>query len=114
VLIPYSEVMLVEDDGNEIHDRGARGELYVKGPQIEKGYWRNAEATEDTFGGGWLKTGDVGVVDAEGWIWIVDRKKVRLSWLDSSPGARCGERIAELTLRTAGAHQSQRPPSLAR
>jgi len=84
VLMPHSEVMLVDDGGKEIHDRGARGELYVKGPQIAKGYWRNAEATEDTFGGGWLKTGDVGVVDAEGWMWIVDRKKVRLSYHERS------------------------------
>jgi acyl-CoA synthetase (AMP-forming)/AMP-acid ligase II len=49
VLIPYSEVMLVDDDGEVIHDTDARGELYVKGPQIAKGYWRNAKVTEDTL-----------------------------------------------------------------
>lgn len=76
VLMPQSEVMLVDDDGKEV-EIGERGELYVRGPQIAIGYWKNEAATRDTFVDGWLKTGDVGVMNNEGFMWIVDRKKVR-------------------------------------
>lgn len=75
LLKPNSEVKFIDDEGNEV-PVGKEGELYVRGPQIAIGYWKNEEATRDTFGGGWLKTGDVGVMNEEGYLWIVDRKKV--------------------------------------
>jgi long-subunit acyl-CoA synthetase (AMP-forming) len=57
---------------------GERGELYVRGPQVCLGYWKNEEATRETLDEeGWLKTGDVALFDEKGWFWIVDRKKVR-------------------------------------
>jgi acyl-CoA synthetase (AMP-forming)/AMP-acid ligase II len=86
VLMSGSEVMLVDDDGKEVEE-GERGELYVRGPQVAKGYWQNEEATQDTFGGGWLKTGDVGVINKEGFLWIVDRKKelIKVNGLQVSP-----------------------------
>lgn len=74
VLMPRSEVMLVDDDGKKV-GIGERGELYVRGPQIAIGYWKNEEISRETFGGGWLKTGDVGLMNEDGFMWIVDRKK---------------------------------------
>jgi len=83
---PNTEVMFVDDNGNEV-PIGKEGEIYVRGPQIAIGYWKNEEATKDTFGGGWLKTGDVGVMNEEGYMWIVDRKKelIKVNGLQVSP-----------------------------
>ncbi|MCB1510371.1 MAG: AMP-binding protein, partial [Hyphomicrobiaceae bacterium] len=54
---------------------GEKGELCVKGPQVMKGYWKNSEATRSTFTGEYLRTGDVAVMDDEGFFYIVDRIK---------------------------------------
>ncbi|RFU35301.1 hypothetical protein B7463_g1048, partial [Scytalidium lignicola] len=88
-LMPNMEMRLVDDNGNDIEGYGEKavGELYFRGPQVAAGYWENPEATEDTFGGGWLKTGDVGYVTEEGFIWLVDRKKelIKHNGLQVSP-----------------------------
>ncbi|MBJ6778397.1 AMP-binding protein, partial [Pasteurella multocida subsp. multocida] len=61
--------------GNEL-PVGERGELCVKGPQVMKGYWQRPEATEEILDAeGWLKTGDIAVIDEDGFVRIVDRKK---------------------------------------
>lgn len=54
---------------------GEIGELWVEGPMVVKGYWNNPEATEKTFIDGWLRTGDIARLDAEGFCYIVDRAK---------------------------------------
>ncbi|MEZ5351584.1 MAG: AMP-binding protein [Bryobacteraceae bacterium] len=54
---------------------GEPGELAMRGPMMTPGYWNKPEATRDAFHEGWFLTGDVAVMDAEGWFYIVDRKK---------------------------------------
>ncbi len=56
-------------------DSGGVGELLVRGPNVVKGYWNKPEATASTFVNGWLHTGDLARIDADGFVQIVDRKK---------------------------------------
>ncbi len=71
---PVSVVKVVGDDGEEV-PRGTIGEVWIKGPQVVKGYWRKPEATADSFTQGWLHTGDLGYMDEEGFLFIADRAK---------------------------------------
>jgi long-chain acyl-CoA synthetase len=76
--MPVFEAKCVDPDGNEvpIGERGERGELWVRGAAVIKGYINRPEATAETItDGGWLHTGDIAKMDEEGFIYIVDRKK---------------------------------------
>jgi long-chain acyl-CoA synthetase len=68
------QVRLVDDDGNLV-PTGSPGEIEVKGPNVMKGYWNLPEATKTSIKDGWFSTGDIAVVDEDGYYWIVDRKK---------------------------------------
>ena len=73
--IPSTEAMIAGDDGNEL-PVGEVGEICLKGPQVMEGYWqRPAETAEVMLPGGWLRTGDIGRIDEDGFIYIEDRKK---------------------------------------
>lgn len=73
--LPSTEIRLVDDDGNDVPE-GQSGELCARGPQIMKGYWkRDDETAKVMLPGGWLRTGDIAVVEADGYFRIVDRKK---------------------------------------
>jgi fatty-acyl-CoA synthase len=70
------EVRVVDADGNEVpRDGETPGEIIARGDNVMKGYWRRPEETAQTIRDGWLHTGDVATVDAEGYISIVDRAK---------------------------------------
>lgn len=73
--VPSTALKVVDEEGNEL-PIGERGELCVKGPQVMKGYWQRDDATKESFDAdGWLKTGDVAVIDEDGFVAIVDRIK---------------------------------------
>ncbi len=102
---PNHEVGAFDDAGKRLADRRV-GELWVKGPSIAKGYFRDPIATEKTFGGGWLRTGDLGYL-VGGNVYITGRKKdliiingrnwepQRIEWIaDDVPEVRKGSTVA--------------------
>lgn len=73
--VPNTQCKVIDEEGNEL-PLGEPGELCVKGPQVMKGYWQRPEATAETISSdGWLKTGDMAVIEEDGYMKIVDRKK---------------------------------------
>ena len=73
---PDTNVRIVDiDDYTKILPIGEAGEIFMKGPQIMKGYWNKPEATANQLKDGWLLTGDIGKMDEDGYFYIVDRKK---------------------------------------
>ncbi len=73
--LPINDVRVVDEDDNDVPS-GETGELWVRGPNVVKGYWNKPEATADTFvEDGWLRTGDLARLDDDGFIYIVDRAK---------------------------------------
>ncbi|MFT4043364.1 MAG: long-chain fatty acid--CoA ligase [Gordonia sp. (in: high G+C Gram-positive bacteria)] len=72
--VAHNAIRIVADDG---HPLGADqlGEIVIKGPKVTKGYWRDPEATARTIRDGWFHTGDIGRIDADGYLYIEDRKK---------------------------------------
>ncbi|ELS52060.1 class I adenylate-forming enzyme family protein [Streptomyces viridochromogenes] len=71
---PETVVRIVDDQGREV-PFGEQGEILVRGPQVVPGYWRRPDATAETFPDGELRTGDIGFMDEQGWLYVVDRKK---------------------------------------
>lgn len=72
--LPNTDVKIIDDNGNDL-PIGERGELCIKGPQVMKGYWEKPDETEKVMDGDWFKTGDIAIMDDDGFIKIVDRKK---------------------------------------
>jgi long-chain acyl-CoA synthetase len=73
--LPGVEVRLVDEEGEDVY-AGDAGEIRVRGPNVFPGYWRNDDATKAALTpDGWLCTGDIAVVDDDGWLYIVDRAK---------------------------------------
>ncbi len=72
--VPSTEIVLLDDKGDEVA-AGEPGELCAKGPQVMQGYWNRPEETEQAFIDGWFKTGDIAVMEDQGFFRIVDRKK---------------------------------------
>ena len=72
--LPVDELRVVDLEGNDV-EPGTVGELWIKGPNVVRGYWNKPEATAETFTDGWLHTGDLAYIDDEGFVTIADRAK---------------------------------------
>ncbi|MFI6474576.1 class I adenylate-forming enzyme family protein [Streptomyces sp. NPDC050516] len=71
---PETVVRIIDLEGNEV-PFGEQGEIVVRGPQVVPGYWRRPDATAEAFPDGELRTGDIGFMDRDGWLYVVDRMK---------------------------------------
>jgi long-chain acyl-CoA synthetase len=72
--LPSTDVEIRDDDGRAVAI-GEVGEICIRGPQVMKGYWQRPDETAQVMDGAWFKSGDIGFMDAEGFVKIVDRKK---------------------------------------
>lgn len=73
-LVKYMELKILDDNGNEL-PLGVKGEICIKGDNVMAGYWRNPAATAETIKNGWLHTGDLGYMDADGFLYVLGRFK---------------------------------------
>ena len=70
----HLELDVWDEDGTSVGPH-ERGEIVLRGPKLFAGYWKDPDATAKAFEGGWFHTGDIGVRDEDGYLWIVDRLK---------------------------------------
>ncbi len=73
-LVTNMELKICDEEGNEL-PVGQKGEIVIKGENVMKGYWNNEKATSDTIRDGWLYTGDLGYLDADGFLYVLGRFK---------------------------------------
>jgi acyl-CoA synthetase (AMP-forming)/AMP-acid ligase II len=73
-VVACGDIRVMDDNGKEV-PVGQNGELWIAGPMVSPGYWRNEAASTASFVGGFWKSGDIGSVDADGYVRIADRKK---------------------------------------
>jgi len=92
VPIPVLDLRIVDDDGQDVPP-GHVGEIWMAGVPVVVGYWNRPDATEEAFGGGWLKSGDIGRIDEDGFLFIVDRAKDMV--------IRGGENISSIEVESA-------------
>jgi long-chain acyl-CoA synthetase len=67
-------VIVIDDEGGPVGPQ-VHGELVIRGPNVMAGYWRKPGETAEAMANGWMHTGDVGFFDAQGWFYLIDRKK---------------------------------------
>ncbi|MFZ5491939.1 MAG: class I adenylate-forming enzyme family protein [Pseudomonadota bacterium] len=72
--LTYAGVRVVDDEGADL-PAGESGEVWLSGPSLMQGYWRRPELTAEMMPDGWFRTGDIGMFDADGYLWIQGRKK---------------------------------------
>src|SRR5690606_34992070 len=71
---PHVEIEIRDDEGRVL-PAGEEGEICIRGPKVTKGYWKDPEKTASSFFGDWFRSGDVGILDRDGFLTITDRKK---------------------------------------
>ncbi|MDW7691281.1 AMP-binding protein [Flammeovirgaceae bacterium SG7u.111] len=71
---PSTEIIVADENGEQL-EQGQVGEICAKGPQVMKGYWKRDDETRKVFVNGWFRTGDIGMMEEDGFFKIVDRKK---------------------------------------
>jgi long-chain acyl-CoA synthetase len=127
--VPGTEVKVVDDAGTAL-PIGEIGEICARSPGVMRGYWNSREATAEALRDGWLHTGDVGHVDEDGYLFIVDRKKdliirggfnvyprdvedalvehpdVQMAAVVGRPDTRTGEEVLAYVALSAGAQRS--------
>jgi acyl-CoA synthetase (AMP-forming)/AMP-acid ligase II len=74
IAVPCGEVLVMDEAGREV-PRGETGEIWLGGPMVVKGYWNDRQATRDNFVSGFWRSGDLGSIDAEGYVRVLDRGK---------------------------------------
>ena len=72
--ILFTEIRIADEHDNPV-PAGEVGQILVRGPKVCKGYWKDEKATEEALRGGWLHTGDLGTLDEDGYLFVVDRLK---------------------------------------
>ncbi|ANW00462.1 AMP-binding protein [Bradyrhizobium icense] len=72
--IAHVEVEIRDDAGNRLPS-GQNGEICLRGPKVTQGYWKDTEKTAAAFFGDWFRTGDIGYLDEDGFLYLTDRKK---------------------------------------
>lgn len=75
-IFPNNELKIMSLDGKDEVKPDQQGELWIRGPNVAKGYWQNPAATGEAFVDGWLRTGDVATVDSQGRLFVAGRKCV--------------------------------------
>lgn len=72
--VPHMDIKIVDDNLKEV-PTGEKGEIIIRGGNVMKGYWKNPEATAETIVDGWLRTGDMGYIDSDGYLYVLGRTK---------------------------------------
>jgi len=72
--IIHLDIEIRDEFGNPV-PRGSAGEICLRGPKITKAYWKDPDKTAATFFGDWFRTGDIGYLDGDGFLYLTDRKK---------------------------------------
>lgn len=72
--VPHMDIKIVDDNMKEV-PTGEKGEIIIRGGNVMKGYWKNPEATAETIVDEWLRTGDMGYIDADGYLYVLGRTK---------------------------------------
>jgi long-chain acyl-CoA synthetase len=90
-VVPNLEIRIADEAGNPLLP-GAKGEIVVRGENVMAGYWKNEKATREALRDGWLYTGDIGYLDADGYLYVLGRVK---SLLIASDGEKYSPEVIE-------------------